>query len=121
MILSPKHGLNPSIEQCFICGKDKGVILFGYTKGDREAPRKVCINTEPCDECKGYMKQGVIIISVDEKKTDDRRNPYRTGGWVVVRDSFIKKAFNKDIGKEVLKKRICFVPDKAWSTMGLPK
>ena len=77
--LSPQHGVNPSVEQCFVCMKDVGVVLFGRMRGDAEAPRKVCLpNREPCDECKGYMDQGVILISVDESKTDDPQNPWRS-------------------------------------------
>ena len=28
--LSPKHGLNPSMDLCFWCGEPKGVILCGH-------------------------------------------------------------------------------------------
>lgn len=40
--LSKKHGVNPSIEICAVCGKGIGVALLGRLKNDAEAPREVC-------------------------------------------------------------------------------
>lgn len=48
--LSKKHGLNPSMVVCPICGKAENVALLGHIKGDREAPRY--IQGDICDECK---------------------------------------------------------------------
>src|SRR5574344_1275048 len=63
--LSEKHGLNPMIPKCFVCGEDKNIIaLMGRLPGDREAPRNAVIDREPCGKCKEYMKAGVILISV---------------------------------------------------------
>jgi len=103
--LDQKHGVNPSVETCFLCGGDKGLIFWGQLRNstkeafkksgievrDGEAPRKIATNKEPCDKCKEYMEKGVILISCRGLETDDRENPYRTGGWVVVRDQFIEK------------------------------
>lgn len=63
IVLSPQHGVNPSLELCFWCQKERGLVLFGRLKGDVEAPRKVTINKEPCDECKGHMEKGIVLIS----------------------------------------------------------
>jgi hypothetical protein len=119
--LHPQHGVNPTVEKCFFCNKDKGVALLGAAyKG--EAPRSMVINHEPCDECKGYMEQGVILISCREPKTkDDQVNPYRTGGWAVVRDALIKRAINDPkVRDDILRKRFAFIPNDAWSKLGLP-
>ena len=35
--LSKKHGLNPSMVVCPICGKEESVAILGYIKGDKEA------------------------------------------------------------------------------------
>lgn len=40
IILSEKHGVNPSITVYPICGKEIGIALLGKLKGDEEAPRK---------------------------------------------------------------------------------
>lgn len=39
--LSKKHGLNPSMTVCPICGKAEGIALLGHIKGDEEAPRYI--------------------------------------------------------------------------------
>lgn len=39
--LSKKHGLNPSMAMCPICGKAEGIALLGNIKRDEEAPRYI--------------------------------------------------------------------------------
>lgn len=42
---------------------------------------------EPCDKCKELMAQGFLFIGVVAAKTDDPKNPYRSGNqWVVTHD-----------------------------------
>ena len=73
--LSEQHGVNPSVGKCFFCNEDKEVVLLGRLPGDQEAPRSAVYNKEPCEKCKGYMELGVVLISVDEKLSEeDRRN-----------------------------------------------
>ena len=144
--VSERHGVNPSLEKCFLCGEAKGVVLFGkmtaYKRekmlgkeiakqasyGDKgtedvAAPREVVIDMEPCDKCKGYMKQGIILISVDEEKSKgDMKNPYRTGGWCVVKEEAIRRWLPP--GKllaDIIEKRVAFLPDETWDMIGLPR
>jgi hypothetical protein len=121
--LDQEHGLNPGIELCFFCNKDKGIILFGSALRGQEAPRQAVYNHEPCDSCANLMKQGVILISVDEKKSaGDMQNPWRTGGWVVVKDEYIKRVFNPpELVADVLNRRIAFMPDETWDLLQLPR
>lgn len=120
--LSQKHGVNPSLEQCFVCLKDVGIILFGAMRGDAEAPRRVCLpNNEPCAECRRWMEQGVILISVRDGEPD-HANPYRTGGWVVVRDEAIKRwELDPDFERSILQRRMAFIEDAVWDRIGLPR
>ncbi len=117
--ISKKHGVNPSIAVCFLCGEDKNeIVLLGRLKGNAEAPCRAVFNQEPCDKCKEYMKQGVILISVKDNDPD-QKNPYRTGGWIVVTEDCIKKVFSKP--EVLLKKRVGFLEDSAWNAIGFPK
>ena len=84
---SPKHGFNPSIIVCPICGKDTAIALFGRLKGDEEAPRKV--EGELCDECK---KKYIQIIEVESET-----NPKGTGRCAYIP----KEAVNIDCPKGV--------------------
>lgn len=65
--LSKKHGLNPSITVCPICGKEEGIALLGHIKGDKEAPRY--IQGDICDECKARVADDkYFVIAVDENQ-----------------------------------------------------
>lgn len=119
--LSEKHGVNPAIDACFYCGEDVGVVLFGKLPGDAEAPRRGCFSREPCRKCKKFMKQGCILIGVDEKKSTDMQNPYRTGCFAVVKDEAISRIFDADNAEATLKMRMAFVEDAAWTVLGLPR
>lgn len=124
MRLSKEYGVNPTIPMCFICGENKNEIILMDANRGKEAPRPgtVAFDREPCDKCREFMKEGIILISVDaEKSKYDMDNPYRTGGWCVVRDEAVKEFVEGDIINEILKKRICFVPDEAWEHIGLPR
>jgi hypothetical protein len=133
--LDEEHGVNPSLDVCFLCGGDKGVVLFGrlrnstrqafaaagITNGGSQAPHRVTTDKEPCDKCKGYMELGVILVSIDEKLTTDRDNPYKTGGFVVVKDEALERMIHpQELLDDVLRRRLAFVPDDAWVMMGLP-
>lgn len=116
--LSKKHGVNPAIPVCYLCGEDKNeIILAGRLPNDEEAPRKAVWDNKPCDKCKEYMKAGVILISV--KDGDGGSNPYRTGGWCVVKDEAVKNIFDEDT--PAIKSRVAFIEDTAWDTIGLPR
>ena len=58
--LSKKHGLNPSITVCPICGKEIGIALLGKLKGDEEAPRKII--GDLCDDCISKLGNDKIYI-----------------------------------------------------------
>lgn len=138
--ISPTHGVNPSLDICFYCQEARGVVLFGQFNpvralgkelaatldgppGDRKAPDKIVMNKEPCDKCKEYMKKGIILISVDESKSDDRQNPWRTGGWVVVKEEAVRSfgIKSEELLEDICKTRLAFLPDDAWDKLGLPR
>lgn len=123
MRISHKHGVNPSLSQCFYCGGDKNeVVLAGLMKGDREAPRKAVWSMEPCDQCAHFMKEGVILIEVDEAKSTDRQNPHRAGAWVVIKDEAIKRIVTTpELAEDILRKRVAFLPTEVWDAIGLPR
>jgi len=100
--------------KCFLCGGIKELMISKNFK-DLSKIDGAVIDKEPCDECKKYMKEGVILISVKEGESGS--NPFRTGGWVV-----LKKETLKDIPlvEEVLKARVGFIPDPVWEQFGLP-
>ena len=89
--LSPKHGVNPSITQCEVCGKEIGIALLGKLKNDVEAPRDIYMGL--CDECQKVIDQdGLMIIEVRDGETGN--NPYRTGRIISV-SKYYKERYNK--------------------------
>lgn len=81
--LSPKHGVNPSVLHCFICGKETGLALLGKLKDDAEAPRDISNPSELCDDCKKALKEGKFILEVEDNS--EKNNPKRTGRYVCIK------------------------------------
>ena len=82
--LSPKHGVNPSILHCFICGKETGLSLLGKLKDDKEAPKDVTNPHELCDDCKKQINAGNKFI-LEVKDNTDEYNPERTGRLICIK------------------------------------
>ena len=137
ILLHPKHGLNPCLTTCFYCNEPSEILLVGSkvqafreagvpVSSDGQMPMQIgVIDMWPCSKCEGYMKQGIILISVrdgEENKIGKPPNPYRTGGWVVIKEDFIDRAIdNEELRAQIKKARFCFIPDEAWVALGLPE
>ena len=130
VILDEKYGVNPTMSNCFYCGKEKDIILVGrankkmYDAGlcspDGEMKKSIgVIDMEPCSECAKYMEDGIIIVSVKDGDTND--NPYRTGNMVVVQEDFIQRATDEPLTSDILKKRFTYMEDEVWNALGFPK
>jgi hypothetical protein len=146
IILSPKHGVNPSIARCFFCLESSDTLfLCGRLPGDAEAPRDVVWNLEPCGKCEQLMQQGVIVIGVrdgefanvereqakwqqqvDALSSSERRraqpfvpNPFRTGLWCVVTDEAIKRLMTAAGAERIIRCRWTFIEDHTAEQLGL--
>lgn len=76
ILLSPKHGVNPSLMKCECCGEDYGIAMLGKLKDDAEAPKEIYQGL--CDSCQSVVDQGgLLVIEVKDGESGD--NPYRTG------------------------------------------
>ena len=77
--LSKKHGLNPSMVICPICGKEIGIALLGKLKGDKEAPRKII--GDLCDDCISKLgNDKIYILAIDDQG-------YGTKGIIIKRSA----------------------------------
>lgn len=72
---------------------------------------------EPCEKCKEYMEIGFLLIEVDEEKSIDHSNPYRTGRIFVITHEAAHRFFDslKDSDK------CAFVTSKAIEKLGIDK
>lgn len=110
--LSEKHGLNPSLCLCFICGNDNGAIAIpGRLPLDEKAPYKAVWDYHPCDQCKGYMQQGIIFFT--DKPDGTRR-------IAVLKEEAVKRVIPEPMLAQVLKKRCAGVEWAAWEKLKLP-
>lgn len=72
ILLSEKHGLNPSVCVCPVCGKDMAIALFGRLEGDAQAPA-VTKNSELCDDCKStHVTVIEVHTAINRKPTGNR-------------------------------------------------
>jgi len=128
-----------AIPKCFYCQEDKNEILIAESlRTDMSVYHMKVCDIVPCANCEALMGRGVILITVDGAKSEDgwyqpryynkRRssdpdvlippNPYRTGGWFVVSDDFVARAFDT-ISEQVLRYRWSFIEHAAAEHLGL--
>ena len=104
--------------QCFLCGEPKHLLLDRRLKAT--LPYMACYDKEPCDKCRGYMKKGIIFVGV--KDQTDKDNPYRTGGYWVIKEEAVKEMpMNPQLLEQILKKRVCFIEDTMAERLGLKR
>ena len=136
--------------RCFFCLKEDKILL---DRRLRDVFPRDCgvIDLDPCNECKGLMEQGILLISVrvgefdalakDQESYKAERakvgypssprykhfrpfipNPFRTGGWCVVKEDYIKRVVQPpELLALMLRERWSFIEDDAWNLMGLPR
>jgi hypothetical protein len=111
--------------QCFFCNEDSVILLDRRLKNS--LPMRVgVIDMTPCNKCADLMKKGIILISISNDTTEEQMqgpmpNPYRTGGWCVVTQDAVERAFDGKFREFAIEKRFLFINDEAWEHLGLPK
>ena len=147
--ISNKYGVNPAVPLCYYCNEPKNeVILAGRLPKDIEAPHNMVWDARPCDQCQKYMQMGIILISVRDGEEEEMAreqavwenttawpgqwkgrpkpsyvpNPYRTGGWIVVKDDAVRRMpLKPEMIEQIIKARMCFLPDTFWDAYKLPR
>jgi len=125
------------MSNCYFCGKAGSTLLLDRRLRSTLEREVGVINMEPCSECAGYMKQGIIIMSIADDTTVEEMqgepiirlgkeigafppNPVRTGGWAVVKEEAIMRMIdgNEKHMKFAREKRFMFITSSAWNRMG---
>ena len=73
------------IDVCFWCNRAKNKQHIGEPS---------YINYEPCDDCKKWWSNGIVVIQVEDNpngKMEIIENVYPTGKWVVISEEDVKK------------------------------
>lgn len=100
--ISPKHGVNPSVLVCTLCGKDIAVVLFGKLKGDEQAPRTHC-NGSICDDCMNRLEGNKHRVFID---LPNKR-------WMELPDSCLAPEYLERIGND----RVIPIPSEAFDAL----
>lgn len=104
ILLSPKHGLNPTIPICFWCGEEKNEIALMGRIGDArkgedfEAPMHAVLDYEPCDKCREKMSLGFTMIEATHvpnptTKVQMQQGVYPTGRYAVIKKEAAMRLF----------------------------
>jgi hypothetical protein len=128
--LDKEHGVAPCLLTCPVCTEKSSIALPGRRIHGMAANlgmrperlmREGWMDTTPCNKCQEYMQMGIILIGVDEEKTEDMKNPWRTGRFSVVSEGLIERAFPDDAVKQILKQRVCYLPNEVFEMLGIPE
>ena len=87
--LHKEHGVNPTISQCYYCGKDKNQLALLGARYKGKAPMHMVTDLEPCDKCKPKLAQGITFIHCADDGNE--KDPKPTGGYSVVKEKAAKK------------------------------
>lgn len=94
--ISKEHGINPSMNTCFICGKGISVVLFGTAYKDEngktaEAPKRVC-TVQLCNDCQKIIDEGAIFF-IAVKDGESGKTPWRTGQIAALKEEGVQTMF----------------------------
>ena len=98
--LSKEHGVNPSIDTCFVCGEEIDLILFGTSYKDEngktaKAPAKIC-SGRLCKKCEELIERGYVFFIV-VKDGKPCKNPQRSGPIVQMKKEVAKEMFHDGV------------------------
>ena len=125
-----------ALTRCYFCGEADRILLatrYHRVGNDMEPIHDLkpfhdkVMDMEPCTKCAGFMKQGIILMTIDpdlsEKDWNKQPipNPYRAGGFFVVTEEAIRRMLqkNKVMLDWCLKHRWMFIEHKAAKLAGL--
>ena len=134
--------------KCFYCLESGSIVM--NTRFSTSLAKKVeswhnkVLDRVPCSKCADLMKIGIILIGVDDEKSDTNwhvnpynkndfhgkeeenpyyhwlPNPYRTGHFFVVKEEFIHRELNS-MQEQLIKSRWSFISEDTIKLLGLDK
>lgn len=122
----PNKGVGMTL--CYYCGKPNAVVLDRHIVNHSTQIGMIhnkVVDMQPCSECEDYMKQGILLITIDDEKSPpewDKQampNPYRTGGFFVVTEEACKRCLPDDLYNWASVMRWMFIAHDAAEAIGL--
>jgi hypothetical protein len=121
--------LGAALTKCFFCGEDDAIVINRHLS--KHEAKKVnemhgmVIDMTPCSKCKELMSQGIILMTFNPALSDTDwnkepiPNPYRTGGFFVVRDEACQRFMPPELYDWAKKSRWMFIEDEVAGVLGL--
>ena len=127
--------LGVALTKCFYCLEGDKILLnktlTPHMASKVEKMNGCVLDMEPCPKCAEYMKQGIIFITIDDDKSEQDwnkphpgedhfiPNPYRTGGFAVIKEDAEARFMPKEMTDFAIKHRYMFIEDAAAKKIGM--
>lgn len=113
------------MNNCYFCGEPSEILIDRRMRNTLSRDMGV-MNMNPCSKCKEYMQQGILLMSISDDTVDEDMqppipNPYKTGGWCIVKDEAVQRMVSESMFKFASRRRFIFITDEAWDKVGLPR
>lgn len=109
---------------CPCCGKkdeEQSEIVLHTRFGDlSEIHNKITGFGHLCKQCQELTAKAIACVVVDSSKSDDMKNPYRTGNLFGLSEEWCNKCFKEPMAKEVITRRMFYMDYKDAIAIGLP-
>lgn len=106
LLLSEKHGVNPTMDICMICGEVHQLILLGKLPNDEEAPKQVCTG-QVCQKCIDKLEEEKQRIYLEVKEN------IPTGRYSKIPDEYI----NPEYLEQVKERRIIYLSTETFNNL----
>jgi hypothetical protein len=122
-----------ALTRCFYCCEPDRILLATHYDQKGEPIRDLgpahnkVVDMEPCPQCREYMEQGIILIGIDEKKSDPGwqkeklPNPWRSGAFSVIKEEAFDRVFPEEFHEFAHKHRWMFIEHAAMVNLGIVK
>lgn len=91
--ISEKHGLNPTLDTCMICGEAFQILLLGKLPNDEEAPKQICTG-QVCPKCIDKFKENNERIYIEYSDNN------LTGRYAILPDKVLVSEYLANIGEK---------------------
>lgn len=128
--------LHTALTHCYFCGEADCIVMdrrLRLNESPVDNMQGKVISMTPCSKCEELMRKGVILITIDNGKSAPgwnrntehaegwMPNPYRTGGFFVVTDDFMRRLLSSspELLEHALRHRFMFIEHEAATRIGL--
>lgn len=133
-----REGKHVALTKCFYCGEDNELVLHKRL-GDVSQLQGKVTSMNPCSKCQEFMEKGVILIGIDDAKSENgwnippdkgsqaakenwMPNPYRSGDFIVMKEEALDRVINSpEMVAWAKKHRWIFIEHSALVHMGAVK